>query len=89
MSTFADDLTQRPDWPATARMGIDDRTPALKRTAFGAIDYDFYLRRAHRLRAEAAQSFFRQAGTALRKAFARAGNRWTPTYRSISSQSEP
>ncbi len=85
MSTFTDELSERPDWPATGRMGIDNRTPDLKCTAAGVIDYDFYLRRAHRLRAEAAHGFFRRIGTALRDAFVRAGNGWTPGYRLLSS----
>lgn len=85
MSTFADELSERPDWPATDRMGIDDRTPDLKRTAGGVIDYDFYLRRAHRLRAEVARGAFRCIGMALREAFVRAGNTETPGYRLLSS----
>ena len=85
MSTFANELSRRPDWPATNRMGLDDRTPDLKRTADGVIDYNFYLRRAHRIRAEAARGFLRRAGSALRSALARAGNRWTPGYRLLSS----
>ena len=85
MSTFSDQLSRRPDWPAASRMSLDDRTPDLKRTADGVIDYDFYLRRAHRLRADAARDFFRQAGSALRNAFGRVRNRWTPGYRLLSS----
>lgn len=85
MSTFSDQLSERPDWPATSRMGLDDRTPDLKRTAGGTIDYDFYLRRARRLRAEAAHGFFRQARSALRNSFARTGNHWAPGYRLLSS----
>ena len=85
MSTFTNNLSQRPDWPATSRMGIDDRTPDLRRTADGVIDYDFYLRRAHRIRADAARGFLRRAGSALRSAFGRAGNRWAPDFRLLSS----
>ncbi|MYF06937.1 MAG: hypothetical protein F4233_03430 [Rhodospirillaceae bacterium] len=85
MSTFSDELSQRPDWHATSRTGLDDRVPDLKRTADGAIDYDFYLRRAHRIRAEAARGFLRRAGSALRSAFGRAGNRWAPGFRLLSS----
>ena len=85
MSTFTNELSHRPDWSVASRMGLDDRAQNLKRTAAGVIDYDFYLRRAHRIRAEAARGFLRQAGSALRSAFGRAGNRWTPGYRLLSS----
>ena len=84
MTTLADELTDRPGAGAVNRMGIDERTPALKRTIGGSIDYDFYRRRAHRLRADAARGLFRQAGLALHNAFGRVGNRWTPGYRLLS-----
>ena len=78
MTTFANELSGRPDAGAVGRMGIDERTPALKRTAGGTIDYDFYLRRAHRLRAEAAHGLFQRLGSALVNAFVRRGTRRDP-----------
>ncbi len=85
MSTFANELSQRPDWPATSRTGLDGRVPDLRRTADGVIDYDFYLRRARRIRAEAARGFLRRLGTALHDAFVRAGKTGTPGDRLLSS----
>ena len=79
MSTFSDELSKRPDWPVTSRMGIDDRTPDLKRTPFGTIDYDFYIRRAHRLRAEAARDVFGRIGKALRNLFSVSRSHRQPT----------
>jgi len=65
MSTFDNQLSARPDSHESRQTGIDDRTPALRRTAYGMIDYDFYLRRSQRLRGEATNRFFRAVGNAL------------------------
>ena len=74
MSTFADPLSSRPDSAVARQVGIDDRTPTLKRDADGFIDYDFYIRRSRQLRAEAAHSYFRALGAALRRLVSRRPN---------------
>lgn len=68
MSSFDSQLSARPDSHESRQTGIDDRTPALKRTAQGMIDYDFYLRRGRRIRGQATNSFLRSVGKALRSA---------------------
>lgn len=68
MSSFDTQLASRPDSHESRQTGIDDRTPALKRTVHGMIDYDFYLERSRRMRGEATNSFFRTVGGALRRA---------------------
>lgn len=54
---------------ALAAVGLDPALPALRRSADGGIDYDWYLRRAGRLRAdtfaESARALWRGLGAAL------------------------
>lgn len=60
MSTFTSGLSDRPNSHEGRNTGIDERMPALKRTADGTIDYDFYIRRGMRMRAEATHGLLSQ-----------------------------
>lgn len=75
MSTFTNSLSDRPDSHEARRTGLDDRLPQLRRTGDGMIDYDFYIRRGHRLRSEAAHGLLTRAAKAVSTAITRRSHR--------------
>lgn len=75
MSLIPSNLTAGPGRSLSA-IGLDPALPGLQRTAYGAIDYGYYLSRSHQLRAESYGAALRSLRKAIGAIFARIGKAW-------------
>jgi uncharacterized protein YjiS (DUF1127 family) len=75
MSLIPSNLTAGPG-RSLAAIGLDPTTPTLRRTDYGAIDFDHYLRRSQHLRAEFYAAALRSVGKAIGAVFAHLGKSW-------------
>lgn len=75
MSLIPSNLTAGPGRSLSA-IGLDPALPGLQRTAYGAIDYGYYLRRSGQLRAETYGAALHAIGKGIAAIFGRVRKSW-------------